>query len=221
MSKEKWVREFWAERSEFWQDTLKLQRAAATASIVDRSAEQEGTDLPSGPRLLSAVEIACLPWRERERIGVEAGWTQVAAGRWVKRYGPPPAEKLGVAPAYIGTAMTFANGRSRWVHDDWSSDFGDKGSIPDLQGSSVKEWCERHGHPYVDGKGPASFGDRKTLERCLRETGHHVYDRGGARKRDTLDDAKDDYKRKWGVAYKPPEDATVMTDDQVEGMFET
>jgi hypothetical protein len=49
--REKWVRKFWAERSEFWQDTVRLQRAAATSAIVDRYDPKAAPVYESGPAL--------------------------------------------------------------------------------------------------------------------------------------------------------------------------
>lgn len=206
------------------EDRRRLQAAEATARIVDRFSEDQSPVLAqAGPPLLTAVEIACMPWEDRERQSREAGWQQLGPGRWVKRYGPPPEPKLGVAPAFLGSAMTFGNGRSRFNHYglDPASDIGDPGVVRDMNTPEVKEWCELHGHRWVetdDGYGgPASFGSTKELNRCMAETGFNRYDHG--RLTDPTQESKDRFARKHGQAFKPGE-CLRLTDDEVEEMFD-
>jgi len=223
--RERWARKFWAERSEFWQDTVKLQRAAATAAIVDRYDPKADPVYDTGPRIRSSWELACMPIEEREAISHANGWKKLGTGRWVKCYGPPPEPKLDRAPAYLGTASTFGSGRARFNHYNESKfdDIGDPGYIPDLSGPEAKEWCSQNNHPWVTVapgyEGPASFGNRKDLERCLKETGHHQLD-FDSNPKTGIDIANEKYRQEHGREFRPAGPVMRLNEDEFEEMFD-
>jgi hypothetical protein len=218
--REKWVRKFWAERSEFWQDTVKLQRAAATAAIQNRYDPKAAPVYESGPALKTSWELACMPLAEREAVSHANGWQKLGTGRWVKCYGPKPEPKLDRAPAYLGTASTFGNGRARFNHYTYE-DVGDPGCIPDLDSPETREWCKNNGHDYVDRtdgfSGPATFGNRKDLERCMKETGHSYHDRS-SNLTTPAEKAKDDFRRKHGREFRPQAPVMRLSDEQLAEM---